>query len=62
MITPQAESEESKEGLLDPIAPGDEKMAAARTGMFGQLTQEVEEWHPDNLLCRRFNVPNPFPE
>lgn len=30
--------------------------------MFGKMTQTVEEWHPDNLLCRRFNVPNPFPE
>lgn len=29
--------------------------------MFGKLTREEFEWHPDNLLCRRFNVPNPYP-
>ncbi|XP_013075624.2 G patch domain-containing protein 1-like isoform X2 [Biomphalaria glabrata] len=34
---------------------------AAEMGMFGQLTHEVFEWHPHSLLCKRFNVPNPYP-
>lgn len=59
---PKAAAKEVKEGLLDPTEPGDERTAAARSGMFGKMTQTVEEWHPDNLLCRRFNVPNPFPD
>lgn len=34
---------------------------AAQLGMFGQLTHDEFEWHPVDLLCRRFNVPNPYP-
>lgn len=29
--------------------------------MFGQLTRETFEWYPDKLLCKRFNVPDPYP-
>lgn len=29
--------------------------------LFGKLTRETFEWHPDQLLCRRFNVPDPHP-
>ncbi|TTK32047.1 WD repeat-containing protein 88 [Bagarius yarrelli] len=29
--------------------------------MFGTLTRETMEWHPDKLLCKRFNVPDPYP-
>lgn len=28
--------------------------------MFGELTRETFEWHPDKLLCKRFNVPDPY--
>ncbi|CAN7991627.1 unnamed protein product, partial [Ixodes hexagonus] len=34
---------------------------AAHLGMFGKLTHEEFEWHPADLLCRRFNIPNPYP-
>lgn len=34
---------------------------AAQLGMFGKLTHDEFEWHPVDLLCRRFNVPNPYP-
>ena len=34
---------------------------AARSGMFGPLTRTVEEWCPERLLCKRFNVPDPHP-
>jgi len=30
--------------------------------MFGKLTRETVEWHPDKLLCKRFNIANPYPE
>ncbi|MPC30785.1 G patch domain-containing protein 1 [Portunus trituberculatus] len=59
---PQAETKTGEKGLLDPVEPGDERTAAAQAGMYGKLTQSLEEWHPDSLLCRRFNVPNPYPE
>jgi len=34
---------------------------AAKMGMYGKLTREVVEWHPDKVVCKRFNVPNPYP-
>ncbi|XP_063607433.1 G patch domain-containing protein 1 homolog [Penaeus indicus] len=40
----------------------DERIKAAKMNMFGKLTQVTVDWHPDRLLCRRFNVPNPYPE
>ncbi|XP_028258548.1 G patch domain-containing protein 1 isoform X2 [Parambassis ranga] len=39
----------------------DDKEAAVRMKLFGKLTRETMEWHPDKLLCKRFNVPDPFP-
>ncbi|XP_027870871.1 G patch domain-containing protein 1 isoform X2 [Xiphophorus couchianus] len=38
---------------------GDSQQAAS--GTFGKLTRETLEWHPDRLLCKRFNVPDPYP-
>jgi len=35
---------------------------AASMKMFGKLTRETVEWHPDKLLCKRFNIANPYPE
>ena len=34
---------------------------AAEMKMYGKLTREDVEWHPHNLICKRFNVPNPYP-
>lgn len=34
---------------------------AAAMKMYGKLTRDVQEWHPDKLVCKRFNVPNPYP-
>ncbi|MFT7806991.1 G patch domain-containing protein 1 isoform X1 [Arapaima gigas] len=39
----------------------DDKQAAVRMKMFGKLTRDTFEWHPDKLLCKRFNVPDPYP-
>ncbi|XP_076855313.1 G patch domain-containing protein 1 [Brachyhypopomus gauderio] len=39
----------------------DDKQAAVKMKMFGKLTRDTFEWHPDKLLCRRFNVPDPYP-
>ncbi|XP_072527303.1 G patch domain-containing protein 1 [Salminus brasiliensis] len=39
----------------------DDKQAAVKMKMFGKLTRDTFEWHPDKLLCKRFNVPDPFP-
>ena len=34
---------------------------AAKMKMFGKLTRDSFEWHPENTLCKRFNIPNPYP-
>ena len=34
---------------------------AAEKKMFGKLTRDVLEWHPDRVLCKRFNIPDPYP-
>lgn len=39
---------------------GGDAKKAAQMKMFGRLTHEKVEWHPDRLLCIRFNVKNPF--
>lgn len=37
------------------------QVKAARMKMFGKLTRDVFEWHPNNIMCKRFNIPNPYP-
>lgn len=39
----------------------DDKQSAVNMKMFGKMTRETFEWHPDKLLCKRFNVPEPYP-
>lgn len=29
--------------------------------MFGMMTRKTFEWHPSKLLCKRFNIPEPYP-
>ncbi|XP_061560485.1 G patch domain-containing protein 1 isoform X1 [Phycodurus eques] len=38
-----------------------DKKAAVKMKMFGKLTRETFEWHPDKIVCKRFNVPHPYP-
>ena len=38
-----------------------EQAQAASMKMFGKLTRDNFEWHPENVLCKRFNIPNPYP-
>ncbi|XP_013380300.1 G patch domain-containing protein 1 [Lingula anatina] len=45
----------------DDSTPVSDQAKAAQMKMFGKLTRERFEWHPDRLLCRRFNVPDPYP-
>ncbi|NXF87011.1 GPTC1 protein, partial [Eubucco bourcierii] len=39
-----------------------DKETAVKMKMFGKLTRDTFEWHPEKLLCRRFNVPDPYPD
>ncbi|EPB80018.1 hypothetical protein ANCCEY_00841 [Ancylostoma ceylanicum] len=38
-----------------------DKMAAVKMGMFGERTRTTFQWYPDNVLAKRFNIPNPYP-
>ncbi|KAK3744758.1 hypothetical protein QZH41_013309 [Actinostola sp. cb2023] len=40
--------------------PKDKSSGASKT-IFGALTRQRIEWHPDRLLCKRFNIPDPYP-
>ncbi|CAL9684193.1 unnamed protein product [Knipowitschia caucasica] len=55
------DDEETVEVNRDEEGDLDDKQAAVKMKMFGKLTRETFEWHPDKLLCKRFNVPDPFP-
>ncbi|XP_027137021.1 G patch domain-containing protein 1 isoform X2 [Larimichthys crocea] len=57
----QEEDEDAVEVSRDQEGDVDDKQAAANMKMFGRLTRETFEWHPDKLLCKRFNVPDPHP-
>ncbi|XP_017295369.1 G patch domain-containing protein 1 isoform X2 [Kryptolebias marmoratus] len=57
----QQEDEDMVEVSRDEEGDVDDKQAAIKMKMFGKLTRETFEWHPDKLLCKRFNVPDPHP-
>ncbi|XP_044062771.1 G patch domain-containing protein 1 [Siniperca chuatsi] len=57
----QQEDDDSVEVSRDQEGDVDDKQAAVNMKMFGKLTRETFEWHPDKLLCKRFNVPTPTP-
>ena len=40
----------------------EERGQAVGLKMFGRLTRETHEWCPANLLCKRFDVANPYPK
>ncbi|VDQ06571.1 unnamed protein product [Trichobilharzia regenti] len=44
---------------LDIVEPRDHAVA---TESYGALTRRRLKWHPDKLLCKRVNIPNPYPE
>uniref|UniRef100_A0A3P8X0D3 G-patch domain containing 1 n=1 Tax=Cynoglossus semilaevis TaxID=244447 RepID=A0A3P8X0D3_CYNSE len=46
---------------LDKKCDLDDQQAAVQMKMFGKMTRETFEWYPDKLLCKRFNVPDPYP-
>ncbi|CAH8824953.1 unnamed protein product [Trichobilharzia szidati] len=44
---------------LDTVEPRDHAVA---TESYGALTRRRLKWHPDRLLCKRVNIPNPYPD
>ena len=48
--------------LIPTQSPEPDSVQAARANLFGVLTRQVLEWHPHRVLCKRFNVPDPYPK
>ncbi|KAF6775332.1 hypothetical protein AHF37_05067 [Paragonimus kellicotti] len=44
---------------LETVEPRDRAVA---TEHYGALTRRRLTWHPDRILCKRVNVPNPYPD
>ncbi|CAE6443109.1 unnamed protein product [Rhizoctonia solani] len=59
--TYEKKNEESTQASA-PIEEEDPKANAARVGMYGPLTHEVQPWYPHRLLCKRFGVRDPHPD
>lgn len=38
-----------------------DRQSAAKMKMYGALTRDSYEWHPDRVVCKRFNIPDPYP-
>ncbi|XP_019748754.1 G patch domain-containing protein 1 [Hippocampus comes] len=55
------DDDESVEVAAQTEGNTEDKEAAVKMKMFGKLTRETFEWHPDKILCKRFNVPHPYP-
>jgi len=43
-------------------APKDPRANAVELKLFGPLTRRSYEWHPVSLMCKRFDVPDPYPK
>ena len=53
---------ESNEIKLEPKSKQKIASEAAQKNMYGKLTRSTLEWRPAKLVCKRFNVPNPYPD
>lgn len=38
-----------------------DRKSAASMKMYGAMTRDSYEWHPDRVVCKRFNIPDPYP-
>ncbi|XP_071959371.1 G patch domain-containing protein 1-like isoform X2 [Antedon mediterranea] len=60
-IAKYADDDDSKVDVQPGQTSGKgEQVKAAEMKMFGHLTRNTFEWHPDRLLCKRFNIPDPY--
>nr|CDS26097.1 G patch domain containing 1 [Hymenolepis microstoma] len=57
-----AAQEEERRKDLESLDMTDPRDNAAANETYGVLTRRTLTWHPAALLCKRFNVPNPYPD
>ncbi|KAJ3055311.1 hypothetical protein HK097_010890 [Rhizophlyctis rosea] len=59
-FTSSSEMAPEKGGLSTADEMREHSELAASSNMYGRLTRSVVEWRPVALLCKRFNVPDPY--
>ena len=75
---PASENTQAQANKARELEPEDERLRAVHSvnicwfitktpekvkmKMFGSLTRETREWHPHRLLCKRLNIPDPYPQ
>ncbi|KAL2076804.1 hypothetical protein ACEWY4_027593 [Coilia grayii] len=55
------EDDSSVEVTQDAESDVNDKESAVKMKMFGKLTRDTFQWYPHTLLCKRFNIPDPYP-
>ena len=60
--SPKGSKEPTELAAAGSLGKDDARDNAVKLKLFGSLTRERHEWHPHSLLCKRFDVPDPFPK
>ena len=58
LVEDSSVSDKKEETVIDEKSDNEK---AAKLGLFGKLTRKIHDWYPSSLLCKRFNVPDPYP-
>ena len=61
-ISSQAAKEGVKPSEEEKLENESEQDRAVREKKYGKATRVEYDWRPHNTLCKRFNVPNPYPD
>lgn len=62
-FSPVSIVDNSSGGIIDiPAKENNTAEEAAKMNMFGSLTRIITTFYPARLLCKRFNVRNPYPD
>ncbi|XP_072013289.1 G patch domain-containing protein 1-like [Amphiura filiformis] len=60
-VTAKNTDEDTVDVAAEEGGDKNDQTKAAEMKMFGKLTRDSFEWYPDKLLCKRFNIPDPYP-
>ncbi|CAG0902601.1 unnamed protein product [Cyprideis torosa] len=55
-------TEDNKDKVITTSGKDPGTVEAVRSKMYGRLTRVVRDWYPDKLVCKRFNIADPYPD
>ena len=61
IITTDIENKHENKTSSETDSDKPDDVKAAKLGMYGKLTRTIIDWYPDKILCKRFNIPDPYP-